>query len=127
MPHRVDIQRIVRLLEKQRIVSRVEVILVDEIERRGFYKLRASLIPSRYKLDIKFIRSEKELLYSYQCYERSALARWDNEPHYPRLDNYPHHFHLADNIVQSNLTGNPEKDIVHVCSALSQLIATGSV
>jgi hypothetical protein len=59
MPHRIDIRRIVRLLEKQRIVSRVEVVLVDEVERRGFYKLRASLIPSRYKLDNQLPRRKQ--------------------------------------------------------------------
>ena len=126
MPHDIDVNRIVRLLERESIVSRVDILLVDEIEKRGFYKLRVSLLPSRYKLDIKFIRMEKELLYSYQFYEQQALARWDNEPHYPDLENYPHHFHHPDGKVeQSNLSGKPAKDLAIIFVSLAKLITKG--
>jgi len=50
MPHKFDVYGILRLLEKSPLVSRAEVILIDEIESRGFYKLRAFLIPSQFKL-----------------------------------------------------------------------------
>jgi len=95
MPRRLDIH---------------EILLVDEMERRGFYKLRVILIPSKFKLDIKFIRTEQEFLYSYQLYAQAAIVRWDNEPNYPDLENYPHHLHVGDTIVQSPLLGNPEND-----------------
>ena len=85
--------------------------------------MRVSLLPSRYKLDVKFIRTEKELLYSYQFYEQQALVRWDNEPHYPGLENYPHHFHHPDGKVErSNLSGKPAKDLAIIFVTLSKLI-----
>lgn len=123
MPHKFDIRRIVQLLERQSLVSHVEIILVDEIAKRGFYKLRAFLIPSRFKLDIKFIRTEKELLCSYQLYEQHPIARWDNEPHYPSLGNYPHHFHFADKVERSRLSGNPSRDIETIFFSLQRILA----
>jgi len=51
------------------------------------------------------------------------LARWDNEPHYPDLENYPHHFHHPDGKVeQSRLSGNPVKDLANIFFSLAQLI-----
>lgn len=123
MPHKINIRRIIRLIERQSLVSHVEIILVDEIAKRGFYKLRAFLIPSRFKLDIKFIQTEKELLYSYQLYEQHPIPRWDNEPHYPGLGNYPHHFHFADKVEHSRLLGIPSRDIEIIFPSLQRIIA----
>lgn len=94
MLHKFDIHKIIALLGKSSIVSNVEILFIDEIEHRGFYKLRCTLIPSKFRLDIKYISIEKDMLYSYQLYTDKAIARWDNEPHYPGFDNYPHHFHF---------------------------------
>jgi len=59
MPHKFDIFKIVVLLEKNPLVSKVNIVAVDEIGKRGFYKLQCRLIPSIFKLDVKFIKTEK--------------------------------------------------------------------
>lgn len=122
MPHKFDIFRIIAVLKKNSIVSNVETLLIDEIEHRGFYKLRCTLIPSKFKLDIKYINTEEYFLYSYQLYTDKAIARWDNEPHYPDLDNYPHHFHYKDNVRASLLSGNPTEDVKKVSSFVKGII-----
>ncbi len=122
MPHKFDIFRIITVLKKNSIVSNVETLLIDEIEHRGFYKLRCTLIPSKFKLDIKYINTEEYFLYSYQLYTDKAIARWDNEPHYPDLNNYPHHFHYKDNIGASLLSGNPMQDLKKVYSFVKEII-----
>lgn len=120
----MDITSIVALLEKFSVVSKVEILTIDEIEKRGFYKVRCLLIPSKFKLDIKFIKTEKEILYSYQLYAHKAIARWDNEPHYPDIDNYPHHYHCSKNkVTASQLSGNPEKDIRKIFSLIPKLLS----
>ena len=79
-------------------------------------------MPSRFRLDIKFIKTEKEFLYSYQLYTQKAIARWDNEPHYPKLDNFPHHYHYKKKVGGSTLSGNPEKDIKKIFSMIPELL-----
>ena len=122
MPHKFDVFKIITVLRKISIVSNVETLLIDEIEHRGFYKLRCTLIPSKFKLDIKFISIEEDILYSYQLYTDKAIARWDNEPHYPDLNNYPHHFHYKEKIEASLLSGNPIQDVKKVCLFVKGII-----
>jgi hypothetical protein len=122
MPHKFDVFKIITVLGKISIVSNVETLLIDEIEHRGFYKLRCTLIPSKFKLDIKFISTEEDILYSYQLYTDKAIARWDNEPHYPDLNNYPHHFHYKEKIEASMLSGKPIQDVRKVCSFVKGII-----
>ena len=81
MQHKFELNKIIAVLESAPFVGNVDLLLSDEVEKRGFYKLRCLLIPSRYKLDIKFIKTEKELIYAYQLYADKAIARWDDEPH----------------------------------------------
>ncbi len=125
MQHKFNFYSLISLLEKHTLVSKVEVITIDEIEKRGFYKLRCHLIPSKFKLEIKFIKTEDEFLYSYQLVSDKALARWDNEPHYPDIDNFPHHYHHKGKIQKSLLTGIPGKDINEVLMLVSEIITEG--
>ena len=38
--------------------------------------------------------------------------RWDNSPHFPRLENFPHHFHdEAGNTQSGNLPGEIPRDL----------------
>jgi hypothetical protein len=122
MPYKFDVFKIIPVLRKISILSNVETLLIDEIEHRGFYKLRCTLIPSKFKLDIKFISTEEDILYSYQLYTDKAIARWDNEPHYPDMNNYPHHFHYKEKIEASLLSGNPIQDVKKVCSFVKGII-----
>jgi hypothetical protein len=124
MTQRFDIHRIIAFLNNSSIVSKVELLQSDEIESRSFHKLKCTLVPSKYLLDIKFIKTETELLYAYQLYEKEGIARWDNEPHYPKLKNYPHHFHYRDKVKTATLTGMPLPDIAGVLSVIPNIIAS---
>ena len=118
MPHKFDADKIRGFLEKSPFVSKVELVLIDEMENRGFYKLRAFLVPSPFKLDLKFIKTENDFIYSYQLYSHESVARWDNEPHYPALPAYPHHAHAHGKVEPSPLSGHPEKDLVKLLELL---------
>ena len=122
MPHRLDISRIIALLKKNPLISKVEILMLDEVERRGFYKLRCTLISSKYKLDIKYFKTENYFFYSYQLFANRDVARWDNEPHYPNLRNYPHHYHYQENVSASEFSGEPIEDIKKVFSLVSEII-----
>ena len=39
--------------------------------------------------------------YHFQDKQNNLVFRYDNTPHFPDLDNFPHHKHLSDSIVSS--------------------------
>lgn len=123
MSQRIDIHRIITLLNKSAIVGKAELLRADEIESRAFFKLKCTLVPSSFFLDIKFIKTGTELFYSYQLYGNEDIARWDNEPHYPKLQNYPHHFHNKNKVSAAALTGTPLQDIAKVLAAIPDIMA----
>jgi len=51
-----------------------------------------------------------------------SIARWDNEPHYPNLVNYPHHYHYKNKVGSFALSGKPEKDIEKIFSLIQEII-----
>ncbi|MFM7887513.1 MAG: toxin TumE [Pseudanabaena sp.] len=40
--------------------------------------------------------------YHFQDGQNSLIFRYDNTPHFPNLSNFPHHKHLADQVISSN-------------------------
>ncbi|MCP4146246.1 MAG: hypothetical protein GY757_00720 [bacterium] len=114
---------IISILESAELVSRVEIVKVDEIILRGFYKIRCNLKPLNYNFAIKFIKTRDEFIYAYQLYTTESLLRWDNEPHFPALSTFPHHFHDSDgNVLESPLTGNAETDLEIVLSKIEEFL-----
>lgn len=115
MKPKFNFREVISLLKASDLVSKIEIKDVDEIKERGIYKVRCNLIPSRYKLEIKIIYTKGEILYSYQLFTDKPIIRWDNAPHYPKIDTYPHHFHTKDDdVIESELKGNIIKDLQKV-------------
>ena len=44
----------------------------------------------------------KKYSYHWQDKEGQLIKRWDNAPHHKELNNYPHHIHYNDSLVQPN-------------------------
>lgn len=103
---------IISTLKESELVSRVEIKTIDEIYDSGIYKIRCSLIPSKYKLEIRFVKTKEQILYAYQLFSNAPIIRWDNSPHYPKIKTHPHHFHTNDgDVVESELTGDVIADL----------------
>jgi hypothetical protein len=114
---------IISLLRANALVSGIEKPTIDEIAKRGFYKIKCHLFPSKFKLDIKFIKTPNEFKYSYQLYTSGSIVRWDNQPHYPHISTFPNHFHNLDGTVgESDLTGNAEEDLKIVLLKIKSII-----
>jgi hypothetical protein len=47
MPHKFELSKILAVLESAPFIGNVDLLLSDEVEKRGFYKIRCTLIPSR--------------------------------------------------------------------------------
>ena len=99
----IKIDDILQYLESRKIVSKIFEVIADETANRGYYKVRCNLIPSAYKLQIKWIVTPKEFLYSYQLFTDAHLLRWDNSPHFPDISTFPHHFHDIEGSIQKSL------------------------
>jgi len=123
MQQRFDFHQVLLILKKNKIISQIEIITVDEIAKRGSFKVRCYLIPSRYKLEMRFIKTEKEIIYSYQLFTDKPIIRWDNAPHYPEIRSYPHHFHSDDGkVTESELKGIAAEDLQLVLSRIRGFI-----
>ena len=110
-------------LNESELISRVEIRTIDVIHESGIYKARCSLIPSKYKLEIRLVKTKEQILYSYQLFSNAPIIRWDNSPHYPKIKTHPHHFHASEgDIIESELTGNVIMDIKKVLSKIMKVI-----
>jgi hypothetical protein len=114
----LEIDKAIKILEKSDLISQYNILTADEISKRLYYKIRCKLIPSKYKLDIRYIKTKKEFIYSYQVFYKKPIVRWDNGHHYPDLNNYPHHFHNNKIVKKSGLSGDLLDDLKKVLNKI---------
>jgi len=126
MPDRIELSKIVDYLKSIEIISSIQVVFLDDSLQRSICKLRCSLLPSQYKLDVRLIQTENQIIYSYQLFHDRPIIRWDNAPHFPSVTTFPHHFHdQNDKIKASNLTGDIIEDIDYVLGKIKRLLIEG--
>ncbi|MCF6147089.1 MAG: hypothetical protein E3K37_00345 [Candidatus Kuenenia sp.] len=123
MKQRFNLFEVISILKESEFISRVEIKTIDEIHESGIYKVRCSLIPSKYKLERRFVKTQEQILYSYQLFSNTPIVRWDNSPHYPKIKTHPHHFHADDGVIkESELTGNVVPDIKKILYEITKVI-----
>lgn len=123
MEQKFSLQKILSLLKKSDIVSKIEIVSIDEIAERSVWRIRCGLIPSKYRLEMRFIKTEKEFIYSYQLFTAKPIIRWDNAPHYPDVKTYPHHFHNRNgNVLKSDLKGSIIDDLNTVLRSIKKIL-----
>ncbi len=119
----VIINQLVSYLKRKDIISSINIVFIDESLQKNVFKVRCNLLPSRFKLDIRLIQMETEIIYSYQLFYKQPIMRWDNAPHFPAISTFPHHFHNTNNVVkESNLSGNILSDIDFVLGEIKQFL-----
>jgi len=100
----------------------------DETAQRALYKIRCRVIRVAYELEIRFIQTENEIIYSYQLFTDRPIIRWDNAPHFPALHGYPHHVHgESSEVDESTLIGDPILDLPYVLSRVRDLVTKPSL
>jgi len=111
----LNIEQITAILATSALVTSWQILIADETAARAVYRIRCQLLRPAYRLEIRIIRTEKELLYSYQLFTDKPLIRWDNTPHFPALQRFPHHMHEEiQQVKESSLTGDPNQDLQYV-------------
>jgi hypothetical protein len=123
MSDRVELSEIIEHLKNKRIISSVKVVSVDDSIQRSICRLRCNLLPSRFKLDIRLIQTEIEIIYSYQLFHKRPILRWNNAPHFPDIATFPHHCHnQKGEIGKSNLIGYVLADIDLVLKEIKKFL-----
>jgi len=124
MNTRINLLEVLAYLNKSDLIAAVEILVLDETYRRSVCKLRCRLLPSKYQLSVRFIQTKTELIYAYQLFSSAPLARWDNEPHFPKLASFPHHFHdRMGTVFDSPLSGDVFVDLDIVLAAIPTIIS----
>ena len=124
MPPKLDIQQVKAILTASDLIASWQVLIEDETGERGLYKIRCRVLRAAYELELRFIQTENEIIYSYQLFTDRPIMRWDNAPHFPTLQNFPHHSHdEAGEIDESNLIGDPVQDLPNVLNHVRALLA----
>ncbi|KUK94350.1 MAG: DUF6516 family protein [Methanothrix sp.] len=81
-------------LHKGDLVKVFEVLDFKGGDRFYFIKIKAIFVDES-ELHIREFISSDNVLYSYHWQDKdgSLRIRWDNAPHHPHLNTYPHHKH----------------------------------
>jgi hypothetical protein len=127
VPPKLDIQQVKAILNASDLITSWQVLIEDETADRGLYKIRCRVLRAAYELELRFIQTENEIIYSYQLFTDRPIMRWDNTPHFPALQSFPHHTHDESGATgESNLSGDPVQDLPNVLHQLRTLLATPS-
>ena len=128
MPPKLDIQQVKQILAASDLIASWQVLIEDETAQRALYKIRCRVIRVAYELEIRFIQTENEIIYSYQLFTDRPIIRWDNAPHFPTLHGYPHHVHgETSEVDESTLIGDPILDLPYVLSRVRDLVTKPSL
>ncbi len=127
MPLKLDIEQIKSLLVSADLVVSWRVLLEDETADRALCRIRCHLRIPAYRLEIRLIQTEDEIIYSHQLFTDQPIIRWDNAPHFLLLQSFPHHVHQpSGEIKESALTGNPMQDLPYILSQVTALFTKPS-
>ena len=128
MPPKLDIEQIKAILAASTLVTSWQVLIADETANRAVYRIRCQLLRPSYRLEIRLIQTEEEILYSYQLFTDRPIIRWDNAPHFPALKSFPYHFHgETGGVKESALTGDPVQDLPHILTQVRTFLTRPSL
>ena len=127
MPLKLDIEQVKAILAASDIIASWQVLIEDETAHRALYRIRCRVLRATYQLEIRFIETENEALYSYQLFADRPILRWDNAPHFPTLRGFPHHLHdESGKVKESPLVGVAVQDLPYVLDQVRAYLAKPS-
>lgn len=124
MPPKLDIEQVKAILAESDFVVSWQTLTADVTAHRALYRIRCNFLRADYHLEIRFIEMENEILYSYQLFTNRPIIRWDNAPHFPALEHFPHHFHdRSGEVIESPLVGEPLQDLPYILNQVKDFLA----
>jgi hypothetical protein len=74
VPPKLDIQQVKAILNASDLIASWQVLIEDETADRGLYKIRCRALRTAYELELRFIQTENEIIYSYQLHGQAYHA-----------------------------------------------------
>ena len=74
-------------------------------ETAGFIQIQAKVIKEFYFSIFEYYKEDSGVIaYRYHLMDKDKklVVRWDNAPHYPELEPFPHHYHTKEGVFSSN-------------------------
>ena len=95
-------------LSTDSIVTRFDITREFSNLDEGFIRARVNLINGDWLDFSELVRLSDtlELInYRYQWLDKdkNPIRRWDNTPHFPQLENAPHHIHIGEQVFPGSL------------------------
>ena len=108
-------------------VESFEVISEKLGEKEGYLRVTIKLPGDSVMHCFEYVLSDGSIgisKYSFHWHDVSGnlICRWDNAPHHPELDNFPHHVHTKDKVSASS-----EMDLRKVLSEVKAAIEQQNV
>lgn len=108
-----------RLLDVNPHVARHEVLEYKTWSKGYYLKIEAvlndgSLLAIREYVD----PSKRRYSFHWQNRENQIIRRWDNAPHHPHLDTFPHHVHEGNDVKAS-----PSVTLADVLDLINSILA----
>ncbi len=103
----------------------VKDIRIEKFRQFGFcYQLRAAVFlcddSELYVKDYLFQDSSRKYSYHWQTKEGKMIGRWDNAPHWPDTETFPHHFHNGSaGKTENSEIRNMEHVLMHIRMCLT--------
>jgi len=117
------ITELLNILSQAPIVQSVRVIEYDETVYGKFLLRIRCRLPLGCSLQIWIHQEQTLRRYAYQLFTDKPILRWDNAPHHPELERFPHHFHdEVGRKLPSALTGNPLFDVPRVLDEVTKFL-----
>lgn len=127
MPPKLDIEQLKAILSASDLITSWQVLVEDEAADRALCRIRCQLLRPAYRLEIRLIQTENETIYSYQLFKDQPIIRWDNAPHFPAVQSFPHHIHEeSGEVKESLLTGDALQDLPHILEQVRAFLAKAS-
>jgi len=110
------------ILSQSQIVQATQIVEHDETAYgRVLLRIRCQL-PLGYSLQIWVHHERAFQRYAYQLFTDRPILRWDNAPHYPELQGFPHLHDEAGHWFPSSLTGNPLVDVPTILDEIARFL-----
>jgi len=114
---------LVALLESYPQIGDIRVTEYEVQEGKVWLLKLRCMLPKGYQLQIRLRLREETIEYSYQLFRERPFLRWDNAPHHPNLENFPHHFHNEEDVkYPSALKGVPLDDLKLVLEKVIEFV-----
>lgn len=99
---------------------------IDEASSGAFLLKVRCVCKARLSFQIWIKQGNRELRYADQLFSgKQTVLRWDNAPHFPNLENFPHHFHdTRGKRSSSRLMGDPLNDLSYVLREVEEFLET---